>query len=298
MLNQPTTPAILLTLLAASLLCATPSAPQTPTVRVYIETYDANRLDDIATLVELIGGEVPYRETKGGTGGAGGSLLANVPVSEIIALYSLPTVIEIDEDSECYAWKDECRDEDKLAPVYARPDTTVSAPEFEARLQQLADFVQQVGGSGVGPPFLVPVSRLTEVEALDIVETFYVAWFGFGGPGLPRSYSPAFLGKGHRFQARVQVSGFSSGGSAYNEPLGEEGAAFYFFLPWENPEVVVKVLDGCAINQHWWVYAAGLTDLELQLEILDRETGATRDYFNEADTPFELIRDIEAFPCD
>lgn len=41
---------------------------------------------------------------------------------------------------------------------------------------------------------------------------------------------------------------------------------FYFFSP-DNLEVMVKVLDGCAINGHYWVFAAGLTDLNWRLNV-------------------------------
>ena len=48
--------------------------------------------------------------------------------------------------------------------------------------------------------------------------------------------------------------------------LGAESAVFYFFNP-DNAEVLVKVLNGCGINQHWWVYSAPATDLRYRVTV-------------------------------
>ena len=42
----------------------------------------------------------------------------------------------------------------------------------------------------------------------------------------------------------------------------------------ENVEMVVKMLDGCPITNHWWVFAGGLTDVEVTLT---RDRHADRD---------------------
>lgn len=49
----------------------------------------------------------------------------------------------------------------------------------------------------------------------------------------------------------------------------------------DNPEVLVKLLNGCAINGHWWLYAGGATDLTHSLVIarlndIDPATGSAR----------------------
>lgn len=48
--------------------------------------------------------------------------------------------------------------------------------------------------------------------------------------------------------------------------LGADSAVFFFFNP-DNAEVLVKVLNGCAINQHWWVYSAPATDLAYRVTV-------------------------------
>ena len=61
--------------------------------------------------------------------------------------------------------------------------------------------------------------------------------------------------------------------------------------------MVVKTLDGCAINGHYWVYAAGLTDVGLTLTVLDTRTGTTKVYENELGNLFETMNDLEAAAC-
>ena len=36
-----------------------------------------------------------------------------------------------------------------------------------------------------------------------------------------------------------------------------------------NIEVFAKVLDGCAVNGHYWVFVGGLTDVEVELAVVD-----------------------------
>lgn len=57
----------------------------------------------------------------------------------------------------------------------------------------------------------------------------------------------------------------------------------YFSLPSitgdpRNPEVFVKILDGTALNGHYWFFFGGLTDLEYTLTVEEDSTGATRTY--------------------
>ncbi len=49
------------------------------------------------------------------------------------------------------------------------------------------------------------------------------------------------------------------------EPPTSDSALFYFFCT-DNWELLVKVLDGCAINGHLWVYAAASTDVGYTLQ--------------------------------
>ena len=75
-----------------------------------------------------------------------------------------------------------------------------------------------------------------------------------------------------------------------------DSGLFRFFNP-QNWEVLIKVLDGCAINQRTWVLGASTTDLGYRILVTDTVTGESRSYENEPGLPAPAIVDTEAFPC-
>ncbi len=79
-------------------------------------------------------------------------------------------------------------------------------------------------------------------------------------------------------------------------PLTADTGYFWFFDP-ANVELVVKVLDGCAVNGHSWVFAGGLTNVNVLLQVIDTETGTMQSYSNALGTAFQPIQDSSAFPC-
>ncbi len=78
-------------------------------------------------------------------------------------------------------------------------------------------------------------------------------------------------------------------------PLGDTG--LYWFFNDRNVEVVVKVLNGCDINEHVWVFAGGLTDVGVTMTVTDTETGEEKVYENALGTPFQPVQDLNAFTC-
>ncbi|MEM7352761.1 MAG: hypothetical protein AAF657_18345, partial [Acidobacteriota bacterium] len=75
--------------------------------------------------------------------------------------------------------------------------------------------------------------------------------------------------------------------------LTENAGYFWFFSP-NNLEAVVKVLDGCAINGHYWVFGTGLTDVGVELTVTDTLNGEIATYGNPLGRPFEPILDVRA----
>ena len=55
---------------------------------------------------------------------------------------------------------------------------------------------------------------------------------------------------------------------------------FHFGNP-DNVELVVKVLDGRAVNGHFWIFVGGLTNVEYELLVVDTQTLESRRYFSE-----------------
>jgi hypothetical protein len=98
-----------------------------------------------------------------------------------------------------------------------------------------------------------------------------------------------------RFQVRA----------TFNAPTGQSGNAqvvkltgdtgyLWFFNP-SNVEVVVKVLNGCGVNNRYWVFAGGLTNVRTVITVTDTQTGATKTYINPQGTAFQPIQDTNAF---
>jgi len=84
--------------------------------------------------------------------------------------------------------------------------------------------------------------------------------------------------------------------SATAVPLTSDTGYFWFFDS-TNIELVTKVLTGCAVNNSYWVFAGGLTNVGVQLTVTDTMTGAVKMYSNTFGTPFQPIQDSSAFPC-
>jgi len=102
--------------------------------------------------------------------------------------------------------------------------------------------------------------------------------------------------QGGRFTATVSWRDPRSGaqGSGTAVPLTDDTGAFWFFTP-ANLELMVKVLDGRPVNNHFWVFYGALSDVEYTLTVTDTATGATRTYHN---PPYTLAShaDTLAFP--
>jgi hypothetical protein len=106
-----------------------------------------------------------------------------------------------------------------------------------------------------------------------------------------------------RYQLRVtyqtaQGGGLAGSGHAVSlAPAGfTRAGAFWFFSP-DNPEMVVKLLDGCALNQHHWLLAAATTNVGYTLTVTDTLTGAEKTYTSADRTAAVPIQDAAAFDC-
>ncbi|NJL29063.1 MAG: hypothetical protein HC897_14840 [Thermoanaerobaculia bacterium] len=76
-------------------------------------------------------------------------------------------------------------------------------------------------------------------------------------------------------------------------PLTGDTGYFWFFDD-ANVELIIKVLDGRGINEHFWVFYGALSNVEYTLTVGDTETGQCRTYKNPA-TKFASVGDTEAF---
>ena len=99
-----------------------------------------------------------------------------------------------------------------------------------------------------------------------------------------------------RFQVTAvwqKTDGTSGPGTAV--PLTSDSGYFWFFDA-TNIEMVIKVLGACAIDGNYWVFAAGLTNVQVTVTVLDTSNGVTEKYVNAQGSAFQPIQDTGAFP--
>lgn len=137
--------------------------------------------------------------------------------------------------------------------------------------------------------------------------TYYVGVSAFsGGSNYTLNVSPAStssncttnttttcLNNG-RFRVRATYDTGSQTGNGGAVRLTSDTGYFWFFGN-ANVEMVVKILDACSFNNRFWVFAGGLTDVGVSLNVTDTQTGQTKTYTNPRGTAFKAIQDTEAF---
>ncbi len=101
------------------------------------------------------------------------------------------------------------------------------------------------------------------------------------------------LGAGQRFRVKLDWR-TEQGTSGVGMPTGlTTDTGYFWFFDAANVEVVVKVLDGCALNDRFWIFAGGLTNVETTMTVTDSATGQQRVYRNTLGQPFQPILDTD-----
>lgn len=104
--------------------------------------------------------------------------------------------------------------------------------------------------------------------------------------------------QGARFRAEVSFSAYdgASGPARVAPARSRDTGIFWFFDP-DNWELMVKVLDGCALNSRYWVFSSASTDVGYTMSITDTQTGAKQVYSNPLGQVARTVADIAAFSC-
>ncbi|MEM1203118.1 MAG: hypothetical protein AAGN66_07800 [Acidobacteriota bacterium] len=99
-----------------------------------------------------------------------------------------------------------------------------------------------------------------------------------------------------RFQVEVtwkDFAGFTD--DAQVVPFGSADSGLFWFFEADNWEMLVKVLDACGVNGHFWVFSAATTNVEYTLRVVDTETGQSKEYFNALGNAAAALTDTSAF---
>ena len=112
-------------------------------------------------------------------------------------------------------------------------------------------------------------------------DSFGVFAQAFGTPECLADSEVLCLGENQRFRVKVswKIPATGATGVGRSHPLTADTGALWFFNP-NNLELILKVLDGRAVNGHFWVFFGGLSDVEYTLTVTDTATGKEKTYHN------------------
>lgn len=98
-----------------------------------------------------------------------------------------------------------------------------------------------------------------------------------------------------RFKVEVQwATTDGSNGAGQAVALTADTGYFWFFSA-NNVEMVIKVVDGRAFNNNFWVFAGGLTNVYAVITVTDTQAGLVKVYANPQGTAFQPIQDTGPF---
>jgi hypothetical protein len=148
------------------------------------------------------------------------------------------------------------------AVVYAGQPPSFDSP-FGDRFEYLFEAATAEGTTGCDP---TPTRACLQNRRIAVDVTYDATLFGqSAGPATPRLES-------------------------------DENVAFTFFDP-TNIELSLKVIDGCGFNGHYWIYASGLTNVGVSMDIVDTVAGTLYEVDRPAGAAFAPLADIQAIPC-
>lgn len=96
--------------------------------------------------------------------------------------------------------------------------------------------------------------------------------------------------------------------ATWRTPAGQSGTAravgltpdtgYFWFFQEANVEFVVKVINACSLSgARYWVFAGGLTNVQVDLKVEDTSNGRVKTYRNPLNRAFQPIQDTAAFSC-
>jgi streptogramin lyase len=96
----------------------------------------------------------------------------------------------------------------------------------------------------------------------------------------------------------TQGGGLSGSGKAIGlTGLGVSQGGLFWFFGQDNPEMLIKVVNGCALNNRFWLFYAAGTNVGFTATVTDTQTGHTRTYTNKDGTAAPPVQDTSAFSC-
>ena len=129
------------------------------------------------------------------------------------------------------------------------------------------------------------------------VGTTAFAFFGTG-PNCTVAASSTALCLNSRFLVTAK---FRTGAAGTAESTAQvvtapnPGSGLFWFFSSDNWELLLKSINGCALNSFWWFFSAATTNVFYRIEVFDYPSGVQRIYFNYQGPPAPAVTDTSAF---
>lgn len=100
-----------------------------------------------------------------------------------------------------------------------------------------------------------------------------------------------------RFKTRVhwRTNFGTRGAGPLVQSADSDDSGLYYFFDQDNWEVLLKVLNGCTINDRFWVFSAATTNVEFTITVVDTQTQDATSYFKPQGPPAPAVTDTSAF---
>ncbi len=162
--------------------------------------------------------------------------------------------------------------------------------------------------SGTDPEVDAAIAEIAEIAAnpADFAKTANAANFDvpeLGEKAAGCTTTATRLCIGGRFAVDItyhtsQGGGLSGSGHAIGlTGLGVSQGGLFWFFGQDNPEMLIKVVNGCALNNRFWLFYAAGTNVGFTATVTDTQTGRTRTYTNKDGTAAPPVQDTSAFSC-
>jgi hypothetical protein len=94
---------------------------------------------------------------------------------------------------------------------------------------------------------------------------------------------------------RTSPAGNPPDGNAMTVPVSNPGSGLFWFFSSSNWEIMIKAINGCGLNDRYWIFSAATTNVFYRVEVLDVRGAEQKIYFNYPGPPAPAVTDTEAF---
>ncbi len=116
------------------------------------------------------------------------------------------------------------------------------------------------------------------------------------GPCVADAHTLCLLNDRFRVQVAWETNTGDSGQASVVPGASDNSGVLWFFNQ-DNWEMLIKVIDGCTVTNHYWVFFAATTNVQFVVTVTDTTTGAVKTYVNPQGTSADAVTDTSALPC-